>query len=97
LKAVVQVADRMLRAKNPAFKQLMEEEMAPRTPIEIANLQHMAVFHTPQTMQATLAGWLKHKYNVPYEPVVGKNFFPHGMRDAQGKENYVLFYFDDGE
>jgi hypothetical protein len=94
LKALVHVADGMLRVKNPVFKQLMEEGMAPQTRIEIANLQYVPVMHSPQTMQTTLAGWLKHRYNVPYEPVVGKNFFPHGMKDPQGKETYVLFYFD---
>lgn len=71
--------------------------MAPATRIEIANLQYLPIMHTPQTMQTTLAGWLRRQYAVAYAPVVGKNFFPHGMRDSHGKETYVLFYFDLGE
>jgi hypothetical protein len=94
LKAIVQVADRMLRAKDAVFKHLMEEGMAPQTRIEIVNMQHVPLMHTPQGMQTTLAGWLKARYSLPYQPVLGKNFFPHGMRDPQGKETYVLFYFD---
>jgi hypothetical protein len=94
LKQVVQVADRMLRAKDVAFKHLTEAGMAPQTRIEIASLQHIPLMHTPQTMQTTLAGWLKKQYAVVYAPALGKNFFPHGMRDPRGKETYVLFYFD---
>jgi hypothetical protein len=94
LKHVTHIADRMLKAENPTFKQLMEEKMEPKTPIEIANIQHVAIMHTPQTMQTALMGWLKNKYDVIYEPTVKKNFFPHGMRDPKGREAYVLFYFD---
>ena len=44
-------------------------------------------------MQATLAGWLQ-KENTIFDPRLGDNFFPHGMRDSKGQENYILFYFD---
>jgi hypothetical protein len=94
LKHVALVADGMMRAKNRTFKQLMEEQMGPKTRIEIANVQYLPIMHTPQTMQATMMGWLKRQYGVTFKPVVDKNFFPHGMRDPQGRENYILFYFD---
>jgi hypothetical protein len=97
LNHVAHVADGMLRAREPTFKRLMEQQMEPKTPIEIASIQHVAIMHTPQTMQATLAGWLKRKYSVAFEPMVEKNFFPHGMKDPQGRETYVLFYFDMGK
>jgi hypothetical protein len=93
LQAVTYMAGDMLKAKDPAFKRLMER-LAPQTPIEIANLQYIAVFHTPQTMQNSMMGWLKKQYNVTCDPVAGSNFFPHGMRDPQGRENFILFYFD---
>jgi hypothetical protein len=95
LKIIVKVAEGMLRAKNLAFKQLMEQ-MQPQTRVEIGNMKHIPLMHTPQTMQTTLMGWLKRAYGVAYQPTVDKNFFPHGMRDPQGKENYILFYFDLG-
>jgi len=93
LQGVTYLAADMLKAKNPAFKQLMEH-LTPQTPIEIANLQYMAMFHTPQVMQTSLMGWLKKQYNVTFAPVSGSNFFLHGMRDPQGRENFILFYFD---
>ncbi len=95
LKATVKAAEGMLKAKNVAFKQLMEQ-MPPQTRIEIANVQHVPIMHTPQTMQTTLMGWLKNSYQLAYHPTVDKNFFPHGMKDPQGKENFILFYFDLG-
>ncbi len=94
LKHVTHMADGMIRAKNPTFKQLMEEQMAPKTRIEIANIEYIPIMHTPQTMQTTMMGWLKKRYGVTFEPVLEKNFFPHGMKDPQGRENYILFYFD---
>jgi hypothetical protein len=94
LKYVTHVADGMLRAKDSTFKQLMEEKMAAKTRVEVVNIQHVANIHTPQTMQTSLMGWLESRYNVTFEPTVQKNFFPHGMRDPQGRETYILFYFD---
>jgi len=52
--------------------------------------------HTPQTMQAALMGWLENLYNMAYKPTEDKNFFPHRMKDPQGKEIFILFYFDLG-
>lgn len=95
LKPIVKLAEEMLKRKNPIFAQLMDEQIGPETMIHIANVQYAGpILHTPQTMQATLAGWIKNQHNVIYRPVVDQNFFPHGMRDSQGRENYFLFYFE---
>jgi hypothetical protein len=93
LKAVVKIAEGMLMNKNPSFKQLMAQ-MLPQTRVEIGNMQLIPLMHTPQTMQTTLMGWLKKSYSVAFQPTVDKNFFPHGMKDPQGEENFILFYFD---
>ena len=98
LKTVVQIAEGMLKGKNPVFAQLWAKQMRPETKIEVANVKYAGpMMHTPQTMQTTLAGWIKKQYDVDYKPKAGVNFFPHGMRDPQGKENFFLFYFDLGE
>jgi hypothetical protein len=95
LQPVVKIADNMLRKKTPAFVRLWEERVKPETMIEVSNLQYAGpMMHTPQSMQATLAGWIKKQYDVEFKPEMGENFFPHGMRDPQGKENFFLFYFD---
>ncbi|MBN1316006.1 MAG: hypothetical protein JXA42_11075 [Anaerolineales bacterium] len=95
LKPVVKIAEGMLKGKNLAFAHLMDNQLAPDSMIHIANVQYAgAIMHTPQTMQATLAGWIKRQHNVNFRPILGQNFFPHGMRDPQGKENYFLFYFE---
>jgi len=95
LKPIIYMADAGLRNKNAAFAAMMEKLQGTATPIEITNIQYAgSLMHTPQTMQSTLAGWLQKQYGVTYLPVVGQNFFPHGMRDPRGRENYFLFYFD---
>lgn len=94
LRQLVKIAENMLQAKSPVFKRLMEKQMMHQTPIQIANVQFVALMHTPQTMQTALMGWLKKSYTVNFQPKVGENFFPHGMKDTQGKEAYILFYFD---
>ena len=92
---VVHIADHRLRAKNPAFARLMTGQMLPKSKIEVANILYAGpIMHTPQAMQQALASWIKKKYSVDYKPVLNQNFFPHGMRDPQGRENYFLFYFD---
>jgi len=93
LRTLSQVAIEMLKAKDSTFTQLFEETLRTNTSIEIADVEYVASMHTPQTMQATLAGWLRNQYQVMFDPVVGENFFPHGMRDDQGREKIVLFYF----
>jgi hypothetical protein len=95
LQPVVKIADNMLRKKEPAFTHLWEEKVQPQTMIEVANVKYAGpLMHTPQSMQSTLAGWIKNQYGVEFKPVMGVNFFPHGMRDPQGKKNFFLFYFD---
>jgi hypothetical protein len=95
LKPAVKAAEGMLKGKNPVFAQLWTEQMKPESKIEVANVQYAGpMMHTPQTMQTTLAGWIKKQYNADYQPIVNKNFFPHGMRDGQGRENFFLFYFE---
>ena len=91
LQPVVKIADGMLRKKNPVFERLWSENVKPDTKIEVANVKYAGpLMHTPQSMQSTLAGWIKNQYGVDFKPEVGVNFFPHGMRDPQGKENYFL-------
>ncbi|MEW5956554.1 MAG: hypothetical protein AB1801_02440 [Chloroflexota bacterium] len=93
VQGVTFLAADMLKAKDPTFKQLMAG-LAPKTPIEIASLQFVASFYTPQTMQTSMKSWVEKQYNVAFDPIAGSNFFLQGMRDPQGRENYVLFYFD---
>ena len=94
LMGVSKIAGDMLKGKDANFKQLEEQFTRANTPVHISNLQYSALMHTPQTMQTTLAGWLKGQYQVQFHSKLGINFFPHGMKDPQGRENYVLFYFD---
>jgi hypothetical protein len=95
LRSVVSFADNMLQRKNPAFASIMQEQMLPGSRIEIANIQYAGPsMHTPENMQTTLQGWLKRQYNVEFRPEINQNFFPQGMRDPQGRDNFFLFYFD---
>ena len=95
LKSVVQIGDDMLRERNPAFARLWGEHLHPDTPIIVANILFAgALMHTPQTMQAALIGWLKEEHNIECTPAINHNFFPHGMRDPQDRENFLLYYFD---
>lgn len=94
LLSVSRLASEMLEAKDPIFKRLIQEQVESKTPIEIANQQYLASMHTPQVMQSTMKGWLDTQYKVNFNPVEGSNFFPHGMRNPQGRTNYVMFYFD---
>ncbi len=95
LRSVVQMADEMLRNKNPIFASLWEDHMQADTAKKIANIQFAgSLIHTPQTMQTALVGWLKQEHNIVCIPDLNYNFFPQGMRDPQGRENYFLFYFD---
>ena len=88
------IAGDMLKGKDANFKLLDEQLTGAKTPMHFTNLQYNSIMHTPQTMQTSLGGWIKNQYQVTFRPVIGKNFFPHGMKDPQGRENFVLFYFD---
>lgn len=92
LVGMCQAAANMLSAKNQAFAQRMSL-LNEQSRMTFSNQLHIPTMHSPQVMQSTLAGWLKNE-NTPFDPRIGDNFFPHGMRDPQGRENYVLFYFD---
>ena len=94
LMEAVYVADMMLRGKDAAFKALMEGAMAPQTRVEVSSVRFEPDRHTPWSMQVTMAGWLKQRYGVTFAPRVGQNFFPHGMKDPQGRPTYILYYFD---
>ncbi len=60
LKPVVHTAAAMLKGKDSTFAQLMGTQMLPETKIEIVNVKYAgSIMHTPQTMQSTLAGWIK--------------------------------------
>jgi hypothetical protein len=72
----------------------MDSLTGTKTPIEIANLEYSRMMHSPQAMQSSMGGWLKKQYNLDFAPSMGENFFPHGMRNQQGQENFFLFYFD---
>jgi hypothetical protein len=82
----------MLSGKDVNFAQRMNL-LDEKTRMNFSNQVFAPTMHTPQIMQSTLAGWLKNQ-NIPFEPRLGDTFFPHGMRDAKGRENYVLIYFD---
>jgi len=94
LMTVIHLADEMLKNKNATFKQRMEEWALSKTRIEASNTEYIAEFHTPAGMQTLMMGWLKNQYKVMFNPTTGDNFFLHGMRDPQGRENFILFYFD---
>jgi hypothetical protein len=92
LVGMCKAATNMLSAKDRTFAQRMAL-LNENTRITFSNQLHLPTMHSPQTMQSTLAGWLGNE-NATFAPRIGDNFFPHGMRDSQGRENYVLVYFD---
>ncbi len=94
LRAYLARAEKGLRHEQPAYQALMDSLAGSQVPIEVANVQIVPAMHTPQTMQTTLAGWIAKQHEVRFEPQMGVNFFPHGMRDAQGRESYLLVYVD---
>lgn len=92
LMAVCQMAADRLAAKDSTFAQRMGTADKD-TRWTFSNQLFAENMHTPQTMQMTLQGWLKNE-NKPSELRFGDNFFPHGIRDPKGRENYFLFYLD---
>jgi hypothetical protein len=89
---LVRAADSSLKAKNPAFKQAMQQADASQAQINISNQLFSPLLHTPQTMQTALGGWMQNE-EMFFQPVLGDNFFINDLRDEQGRGNYVLFYF----
>lgn len=63
------------------------------TKISFSNQMYISTMHTPQVMQSTFGGWMKNE-GVQFNPILGNTFFVHGMKNRQGRENFVLFYFD---
>ena len=96
LKEVTRAAEEMLKGKDPTFKQLFDDQMMPNTRIDISNVQYMPFTNTPEWMQTMFTGWFK-KGNVEFIPMPGKNLFTHGMKDADGKEVFLFFYFEMNE
>jgi hypothetical protein len=92
LMGMCQAATQMLSAKNQAFARRMNM-LDDSTRMIFSSQLFALTMHTPQTMQTTLAGWLSRETDS-FAPRLGDNFFPHGMRDSKGRENYILFYFD---
>lgn len=92
LSEMVGAARNMLEGKDPAFKKTMSQAIADKAGIKASNQLFVPLMHTPQTMRTTLEGWLTNEKLIP-RMAVGETFFPHGMRDGQGRENFVLFYF----
>ena len=93
LAPVLKIAEIMLQEKNTGFSKLWEgvQEDPPK---KSGNYLYNAEMHNPQTMQVAFDTWLIGQHDVKFEPEFGETFFPHAMRDPQGRENFFLFYFD---
>jgi hypothetical protein len=92
LMSLCQMAADRLAAKDKTFAQRMSM-LTQDTRLTCSNQLFAINMHTPENMQLTLKDWLKNE-NQPSELRFGDNFFPYGMRDPKGRENYFLFYFD---
>ena len=62
--------------------------------MEISNLELIPVLHSEQVMQTSLTDWVRSVYKIEAVLELGSNFFPHGMKDSEGNEYYVLFFID---
>jgi hypothetical protein len=93
LKSVIPIADKMLKEKNPAFAAL-HQSIQEDTPLHTSNRVYDSSLHNPHTMQVSFDTWLMGQHKAKFEPSFDENFFPHAMRDPQGRENYFLYYFD---
>ena len=93
LNPVLKIAIDTLQKKYERFTALIEA-VDEDTPKRSGNYLHNAEMHNPQTMQIAMDTWLIGQHSVTFSPEFGENFFPHAMRDPQGRENYFLYYFD---
>jgi len=93
LNPVLEIATKMLQEKHETFARLWEA-VNEDTPKRSGNYMYNAKMHNPQTMQVAFDTWLIGQHDVKFEPEFGENFFPHAMRDPQGRENFFLYYFD---
>ena len=94
LMRMTHLAGEKLKTQNLIFKTRVEEEMSPKTRTEIENMQYGADMHTPTSMQTLMSDWLKKQHNVSFHPNLENNFFVYSMKDAQGRETFLLYYFD---
>jgi len=93
LNPVLEIATGMLQEKHEAFATLWEG-VQEDTPQKSGNYLYNDEMHNPQTMQIAFDTWLIGQHDVKFEPEFGKTFFPHAMRDPQGRENFFLYYFE---
>ena len=93
LKPVLSIAEQALKKNKTDFAKLWEFVQEDTTK-DVDNKLYNAEMHNPQTMQVAMDTWLIGKYGVSFKPDFEKNFFPHAMRDPQGRENFFLYYFD---
>lgn len=93
LNPVLEIAANMLREKHKSFAKLWEV-IDEETLMKSGNHPYNPDMHNPQTMQLAMDTWLIGQHDVKFEPEFGETFFPHAMRDPQGRENYFLYYFD---
>ena len=93
LNPILGIAGDMLREKHAPFAKLWDA-VNDDTLMKSGNYLYKAEMHNPQTMQVAFDTWLIGQHNIKFEPEFGENFFPHAMRDPQGRENFFLYYFD---
>lgn len=86
------MAGDFLEKKDAAFRARMDQINTQKVMLHFSNQVFIPLMHNPHTMQTTLGGWMKNE-GIPFAPVLGENFFVNGIRDPQGREHYVLFYF----
>ena len=93
VQALTQEAVDQLKRKNLAFKQRFEG-MLPQVRLEMTSTEFIPATHTPKNMQTLMSEWLRQQHIVSFKPKEEDNFFFHGMRNPQGRQNIFLFYFD---
>ena len=93
VQALTQEAVDQLKRKNLAFKQRFEGKL-PQVRLEMTSTEFIPAAHTPKNMQTQMGEWLRQQHNVSFKPKEEDNFFFHGMRNPQGRQNIFLFYFD---
>lgn len=93
VQALTQEAVDRLKRKNLAFRQRFEGKL-PQVRVEMTSTELIPATHTPKNMQTQMGEWLRQQHNVSFKPKEEDNFFFHGMRSSQGRQNVFLFYFD---
>jgi hypothetical protein len=93
LQTWTQEAVDQLKRKDLAFKQRFEG-LLPQVRLERTSTEFIPATHTPKNMQTLMSEWLRLQHNVSFKPKEEENFFFHGTRNPQGRQNIFLFYFD---